>query len=141
MPATCDKNGLMVYKASSFSSIGVLLWLSNEKPITGKMDGFIFSTVTFTSAGIAPLAWLMADSMRCCVKSTFVFQSTKADISQLPLLVVLRIKVMPGTFLMAVSSGLVTVTIILLTGCSPASAIIFILGKVISGNKETCRFW
>jgi hypothetical protein len=31
------------------------------------------------------------------------------------------------------------VTIILLTGCKPASAIIFILGKVISGKREVCN--
>ena len=41
---------------------------------------------------------------------------------------------------MAFSKWRVTVTIILSTGCRPASAIIFILGKVISGNNAVCIF-
>ena len=56
----------------------------------------------------------------------------------LPLLVVLRTYWSSGTRLMAFSSGLVTVTIILSTGCKPASAMTLILGNVTSGNKEVC---
>jgi hypothetical protein len=41
---------------------------------------------------------------------------------------------------MAFSSGFVTVTIILSTGWRPASAMIFILGKVISGNNEVLNW-
>src|SRR5579872_6392172 len=67
-------------------------------------------------------------------------QFRKADISQLPRLVVLRTVCKSGTCLMAFSSGLVTVTIILFTGCRPSSAMILILGKVISGNREVCSF-
>ena len=66
-------------------------------------------------------------------------QSIKADISQLPRLVILLIICKSGTCLMAFSKGRVTVTIILLTGCKPASAIIFIFGKVISGKSEVCN--
>src|SRR4051812_16934777 len=105
-------------------------------PITGRMEGFIFSTVMFTSAGREFLIWAMRDSILCWPRSTSAFQFIKADISQLPLLVVLRTSDRSGTCLMADSSGLVTVSIILFTGCRPASAITLIFGKVISGNKE-----
>src|SRR5260221_13177281 len=102
------------------------------------MDGFIFSTVICVSGGRLLLISLIFDSMRCWLRSIFAFQSIKAEISQLPLLVVLRTYGRSGTCLIAFSSGLVTVTIILFTGCRPASAITFILGNVISGTSEAC---
>jgi hypothetical protein len=40
---------------------------------------------------------------------------------------------------MAASNGFVTLTIILSTGCNPASAMILILGNVISGNNDVCN--
>src|ERR1700752_2730878 len=103
------------------------------------MDGFIFATVIFTSGGNTFLISLIFDSMCCLLTSISLFQFMKADISQLPLLVVLRIIWRSGTCLIAASSGFVTVTIILSTGCRPASAITLILGKVISGNKDVCN--
>jgi hypothetical protein len=45
-----------------------------------------------------------------------------------------------GTCLMAFSSGFVTVTIILSTGWRPASAMIFIFGKVISGKRDVLNW-
>ena len=103
------------------------------------MDGFIFSTVIATPVGKSFLISAILDSMRCWLRSMLAFQFIKADISQLPRLVMLRMSARSGTCLMAFSKGFVTVTIILSTGCKPASAIIFILGKVISGNKEVCK--
>jgi hypothetical protein len=44
----------------------------------------------------------------------------------------------PGTRLMAFSSGLVTVIIILPTGCNPLSAITLIFGNVTSGKSDDC---
>src|SRR6201992_649455 len=118
--------------------MGERVWLSNVYPLTGSMEGFIFAVVIFTSAGRSFFIWSMADCMRCRLISISAFQLIKADISQLPRLVVLRTICRSGTCLMAFSSGLVTVTIILLTGCKPSSAITFILGKVTSGNNEVC---
>src|SRR3954462_10293756 len=137
-PSTCDKNGLMVYMASSFISMGDFVLLSSEYPITGSIDGFIFSTVICTSGGKSFLISLIFDSMRCRLMSTSASQLRKADNSQLPRLVMLRMVCKSCTCLMAFSKGLVTVIIILSIGCCPASAITFILGKVISGNKEVC---
>jgi hypothetical protein len=39
---------------------------------------------------------------------------------------------------MAFSKGLVTVIIILLTGCNPLSAMTLILGNVTSGKSDDC---
>src|ERR1700744_2644172 len=103
------------------------------------MEGFIFSTVIWVSGGRSFLIWLIFDSMRCWLRSMLALQSMKAEISQLPLLVVLRTYWRSGTCLMAFSNGLVTVTIILSTGCNPASAMILIFGKVISGKSEVCN--
>src|SRR5437868_11557345 len=102
--------------ASCFSSIGVLVLLSNEYPITGRMEGFILATVIFTSGGRLFLTSLIFDSICCWFTSISLLQSMKADISQLPLLVVLRRRTRSGTCLIADSNGLVTVTIILSTG-------------------------
>src|SRR5678816_609948 len=104
------------------------------------MDGFILATVIFTSGGNVFRISLILDSMCCWLTSILLLQLINAEISQLPRLVVLLIFSRSGTCLMAVSSGLVTVTIILFTGCKPASAMILIFGKVISGNKEVCSF-
>src|SRR5450432_476678 len=98
------------------------------------MEGFIFSTVIFTSGGKRFLISLIFDSICCWFTSILLFQFIKAEISQLPRLVVLRIICRSGTCLMDASNGLVTVTIILSAGCRPASAMILILGKVISGK-------
>src|SRR5207237_653086 len=106
-----------------------------------KMEGFIFSTVTCTSGGNIFLTWFIFDSIRCWLISTSDFQSRNAEISQLPRLVVLLIVFTSGTCFIAASNGFVTVTIILLTGCKPASAMILILGKVISGNNAVCKRW
>ena len=46
------------------------------------------------------------DSMRCWLRSTFAFQFMKADISQLPRLVILRISARSGTCLIAFSKWL-----------------------------------
>src|ERR1700704_3253302 len=100
------------------------------------MEGFIFATEIFTSGGNVFLISLIFDSMCCWLTSILLLQFIKADISQLPRLVELRINCRSGTCLMAASNGFVTVTIILSTGCRPASAITLILGKVISGNRE-----
>src|SRR5258708_34252303 len=100
------------------------------------MEGFIFSTVIWVPGGRLLFISLIFDSIRCWLRSISAFQSMKAEISQLPRLVVLRTYRRSGTCLTAFSRGLVTVTIILLTGWRPASARIFILGKVISGNRE-----
>src|SRR3954463_2025773 len=107
--------------------------------MTGRIDGFIFSTLIWTPAGSEPLISLIFDSILCWLRSTFASQFKKADSSQLPRLVVLLTSARSGICLIAFSNGLVTVTIILSTGCKPASAIIFILGKVISGNKDVCN--
>src|SRR6187401_271623 len=106
--------------------------------MTGKMEGFIFATVIFTSGGSVFLISLIFDSMCCWLTSISLFHVMNADISQLPRLVVLRIVSRSGICLIAASNGFVTLTIILSTGCNPASAIILILGKVISGNNEVC---
>src|SRR6185437_14017042 len=103
------------------------------------MEGFIFSTVICVSGGRRFLTCPILDSICCLLRSILAFQSIKAEISQLPLLVVLRIIFRSGTCLMAFSSGLLTVIIILSTGWSPASAMILILGKVISGKREVCN--
>src|SRR5436189_460679 len=103
------------------------------------MEGFILATVILTSGGKVFLISLIFDSICCWLTSILLLQFMKADISQLPRLVVLRIICRSGTCLIAVSNGFVTVTIILSTGCRPASAITLILGKVISGNKEVCN--
>src|SRR5258708_2516859 len=102
------------------------------------MEGFIFSTVIWVSGGRLFLIWAILDSIRCWLRSTFAFQSIKAEISQVPLLVMLRIVFRAGTCLITFSSGLVTVIIILSTGCKPASAMILIFGKLISGNRAVC---
>src|SRR5258705_10993291 len=104
--------------------------------MTGKIEGFILATVILTSGGKRFLISLILDSICCWFTSILLFQFIKADISQLPRLVLLRIICRSGTCLMAASNGLVTVTIILSTGCRPASAITLILGNVISGNKD-----
>src|SRR5665811_147463 len=80
----------------------------------------------------------MDDSTCCLHKSMSSFQPIKAEISQLPRLVMLRMFFRPGTRLMAFSSGLVTVIIILLTGCKPLSAMTLIFGKVTSGKSDDC---
>src|ERR1700754_2992024 len=108
--------------------------------MTCKIDGFIFSTVICTPVGRELLISDIFDSIRCFARSISVFQSIKADISQVPLLVVLRIFNRSGTCLITFSSGFVTVTIILSTGWRPASAMILIFGKVISGNKEVLNW-
>src|SRR5580700_2804710 len=102
------------------------------------MDGFIFSTVIWVSAGRLFLTCAIFDSTLCRLRSIFAFQSINAEISQVPLLVMLLIILRSGTCFTAFSKGLVTVIIILFTGCKPASAIIFILGKLISGKSEVC---
>src|SRR5438309_383131 len=94
-------------------------WLSRVYPITGRMEGFIFSTVICVPGGRLLFISLILDSMRCWLRSISAFQSIKADISQLPRLVVLRTYCRSGTCLMAFSNGFVTVTIILLTGWRP----------------------
>jgi hypothetical protein len=66
------------------------------------------------------------------------FQLKKASMVQLPLLVVLLTVVIPLTLFTAISRGLVTVIIILSTGCSPLSAMIVILGNVTSGKSDVC---
>ena len=104
----------------------------------GSIDGFILSTVICISGGKVFFISLIFDSILCWLISILAFQSMKADISQLPLLVVLRIFCRSGTCLIAFSSCLVTVIIIFLTGCCPASAMILIFGKVISGNNADC---
>src|SRR5450432_1865688 len=124
--------------ASCFNSIGDLSWLSSVYRITGKMDGFIFSTVICVSGGRLFLICAILDSILCWLRSTLAFQSINADISQLPLLVVLRIIFKSGTCLITFSNGFVTVIIILFTGCKPASAMILILGKLISGKRAVC---
>ena len=137
-PLTCDKKGFTVYSAICFMSMAVkpVLFVSRVYPITGRMEGFILSTVICTPGGRSFLISEILDSIRCWLKSTLASQSMNAEISQLPRLVILLISARSGTRLMAFSRGFVTVTIILFTGCNPASAMIFILGKVISGNKE-----
>ena len=102
------------------------------------MDGFIRSTVICTSGGNMFLISLILLSILCWLTSILAFQSMKALISQLPRLVVLRIIFKSGTCFTAFSNSRVTVIIILFTGCWPASAIIFIFGNVISGNKAVC---
>src|ERR1700693_1757746 len=104
------------------------------------MEGFIFSTVTCTPGGRELFISVIFDSILCCARSIFVFQSINADISQVPRLVVLLMVNRSGTCLMAFSSGFVTVTIILSTGWRPASAMILILGNVISGNREVLNW-
>ncbi len=54
------------------------------------MEGFIFSTVICRSLGRSFLISAIFDSIRCLLRSTFAFQLMKADISQLPRLVMLR---------------------------------------------------
>src|ERR1035437_743249 len=99
------------------------------KPVTGYIDWLIASTTIFTVAGskffislIRSFNWVLARLMS-------TFQSKYASIVQLPLFVLLLTVVIPLTLLIAISRGLVTVIIILSTGCSPLSAIMVILGN------------
>ena len=117
--------------------MGVLLSLSTVKPMTGRIEGFIFSTWICTSAGSWFLICAIRDSIICWFTSILAFQLRNAEISHVPRLVVLLKSLRSGTILIASSSGLVTVTIIFSTGCSPLSAIILSFGNVISGNNET----
>ncbi len=100
------------------------------------MEGFIFSTVICTPGGKALLIPVIFDSIRllCQVdigipvhKRRYLARTAAGSASDVS---------RSGTCLIAFSSGFVTVTIILSTGWRPASAIILILGKVISGNRE-----
>ena len=125
----------MVYSAIFLNSIWLYPFPSKENPITGKIDGFIFSIEIFIPAGRFCLISLIRDSTLCCARSISEPQLKNADISQLPLLVALLTRVKSLTRLIAFSSGTVTVIIIFSTGCSPLSAIILILGKVMSGNS------
>ena len=135
IPEILDKNGFTVYSAIFLKSIWLYPFPEIENPIIGKMDGFILSIEISIPCGRFCLISFILASIRCLSKLISEFQSKKAEISQLPLLVALRIKFIPGTLLIAFSSGTVTVTVILSTGCSPLSAIILTLGKVIFGNN------
>src|SRR5680860_763724 len=106
--------------------------------MTGNEEGVIRSMVIRVFGGRLFLISLILDSINCWLVKISAFQSRKAEISQLPRLVVLRIPVRSGIFFIVSSSNRVTVTIILSTGCSPLSAMILILGKVTRGNRELC---
>src|SRR5665811_1533227 len=101
-------------------------------------DRLIASTTMLTAGGriffislIRSFSWVFA-------RLISIFQSKYASMVQLPRLVLLLTDVMPFTLFIAISSGLVTVIIILSTGCSPLSAIMVILGNVTSGKSDVC---
>src|SRR5665811_1598880 len=104
------------------------------------MDGFIFSTEKTVLGRILPCDWLIKDSICDLAVLISVLQSTKTEISQLPREVVLRIYCSPSVRRMMFSKGMVTVVIILSTGCCPASAMTLIFGKVMSGKSPVLRF-
>ncbi len=139
-PSILDRYGFTIYSPIIFNSTWFLVSDCKEYPITGKMEGFIFSTVICTFGGKEFFICAILDSNLCL--STFISepQSIKAEISQEPILVTLRMSLRFSTLFMAFSSGFVTVTIILSTGCCPLSAIIFILGKVTFGKSEVLKF-
>ncbi len=130
----------MIYSAISFSSTWFLVSETTEYPITGKIDGFIFSTIISMSGGRLLFILAICDSTCCLSRSMSEPHSKYADISQLPIVVALLTRLRCSTLFMASSSGLVTSIIILSTGCSPLSAIILILGNVTLGNNDVFKF-
>src|SRR5689334_2553591 len=90
-PFTWLRNGRMVVLASNFNSIGERRLLASEYPITGRIEGFILATLICTSGGRLFLISAIFDSIRCWLRSISAFQLMNAEISHVPLLVVLLI--------------------------------------------------
>ena len=89
-PGVAAKKGFICSCAIFFNSIEERL-LSKLKPITGKIEGFIFSTVICVPGSKLPLTLFISDSICKRARSILASHFKKTEISQLPLAVVLRI--------------------------------------------------